>query len=91
MSCCITVLFSDFFDNVDCLYLLKLKAVSQTERLISLERKMENISDRDEFEKQHKEMLMLKERQWNTEQRVSHLEETGHMTRSGGNGERFPI
>ncbi|XP_048734999.2 TNF receptor-associated factor 3-like isoform X2 [Ostrea edulis] len=64
---------------------IKLKAVSQTERLISLERKMENISDRDEFEKQHKEMLMLKERQWNTEQRVSHLEETGHMTRSGGN------
>ena len=64
--------------------LWKLKAVTQTERLITLERKVENMAEKGQVEKQRKEANMLKEQQESLERRVTLLERAGP---TGGVGE----
>lgn len=62
---------------------IKIKAVSQTERLITLERRVDNMADRELVEKQGRSVMLLTERQGTLEQRVTHLERAGP---SGGEG-----
>ncbi|XP_061171996.1 TNF receptor-associated factor 3-like [Saccostrea echinata] len=56
---------------------IKLKAVSQTERLINVERRVENMADKEEMEKQRRDILLLKDKHGTLEQRVTYLERAG--------------
>ncbi|XP_022328953.2 TNF receptor-associated factor 3-like isoform X2 [Crassostrea virginica] len=62
----------------------QLKAVTQTERLITLERKMENMAEKGLVEKQRKDANMLKEQQESLERRVTLLERAGPTGGVGG-------
>ncbi|XP_056021759.1 TNF receptor-associated factor 3-like isoform X2 [Ostrea edulis] len=63
---------------------IKLKVVAQTERLITVERKVENLADNEAHNKLSRDMMMIKETQNTLEGRINQLERAGPMGGSNG-------
>lgn len=65
-------------------YFIKLKVVAQTERLITVERKIDKLADQETQNRLGGEMHILKENQSSIETRVTQLERAGPV--GGQNG-----
>ncbi|XP_062595865.1 TNF receptor-associated factor 3-like [Saccostrea cucullata] len=69
---------------------VKLKVVAQTERLITVERKIENLAEKDVQDKLSRDMLMMKATQNTIGERVTQLERAGPMGGSNEMNEMSP-
>ena len=62
----------------------KLKVVAQTERLITVERKVSGVADKETQDRMSRDLMLVKEQQTSVEHRVTQLERIGPM--GGQNG-----
>jgi hypothetical protein len=75
--------------QLDLFSILQLKVVAQTERLITVERKVETLADNEAHNKLSRDMMMIKETQNTMQERINQLERAGPCGGSNGSNGWF--